>query len=194
MAAQDFEVYSIEANLDKSSIHKSVVERYYTPRYKIDIKKKPCEDQCILTHSNKICLITLAKTHPIISNQKKVEKINFQVSEDVNRLENKVMGKGKKGGQWLTELAPLCTVTCSDTSEYTLYSCVRGTLIEVNENLVENPALLTEKTQGEGYLAIVIPKLGEYKTQIGKLLTQEQYEEALEKRKKKLEQIETAVS
>ncbi len=38
---------------------------------------------------------------------------------------------------------PLCQVTCSDGTVYTLVSCVRGRLIEVNMQLLSDPSLLT---------------------------------------------------
>ncbi|XP_073188585.1 protein Abitram isoform X4 [Lepidochelys kempii] len=37
-------------------------------------------------------------------------------------------------------------ISCSDGEEYTIYSCIRGRLMEVNENILDNPAILQEKT------------------------------------------------
>lgn len=83
-----------------------------------------------------------------------------------------------QGGQFLTDFAPLCRITCTDETEYTIYrwdklvflhtfhnyillswsvtwffdvffffffSCIRGRLLEVNENILETPNLLLEK-------------------------------------------------
>lgn len=81
-----------------------------------------------------------------------------------------------QGGQFLTDFAPLCRITCTDETEYTIYrwdklvflhtfhnyillswsvtwifdvffSCIRGRLLEVNENILETPNLLLEKVK-----------------------------------------------
>ena len=84
-------------------------------------------------------------------------------------------------------------------------SCVKGTLIEVNENLIANPQLLRTKARhtllsydqspialissssssvslitqplSEGYVAIAIPKLSEAASTCSHLLTEYQYKE-----------------
>ena len=54
-------------------------ERYFT-RY--DHREESDEsgsgDQCVLIHSNRICLICLASEHPVVKNKMEIEKINFQ--------------------------------------------------------------------------------------------------------------------
>ena len=50
----------------------------------------------ILTFYFRISIITLAPNHPIIKDKKTITKVNYQVTRSVNRLENKVTGKGKK--------------------------------------------------------------------------------------------------
>ncbi|XP_060009338.1 protein Abitram isoform X2 [Lagenorhynchus albirostris] len=134
----------------------SLVDRYFTRWYKADVKGKPCEDHCILQHSNRICVITLAGSHPVL--------------------------QSGKGAQFLTELAPLCKIYCSDGEEYTISSCVRGRLMEVNENILHKPSILQEKPSTEGYIAVVLPKFEESKSITEGLLTQKQYEEVVVKR------------
>jgi len=159
---------------------KTVVDRYFTRIYKTDIKGKPCEDQCVLQHSNKICVITVAPSHPLLK-CKQISNVNFQVSAKVNRLDNKVSGKGKKGAQYLLPESAICEATCTSGTKYTLYSCVKGKLVEVNKELVSNPNLLLEKPETEGYLAVALPKLTE--NILDGLLTKEEYEKLLEDRK-----------
>lgn len=159
---------------------KTVVDRYFTRIYKTDIKGNLSEDQCVLQHSNKICVITLAPSHPLLKCEQ-ITDVNYQVSTKVNRLENKVSGKGKKGAQHLQPESIICEVTCSTGTKYTLYSCVKGKLVEVNEELVSNPNLLLEKPETEGFLAVVLPKLTE--NILDGLLTKEEYEKLLEDRK-----------
>lgn len=50
-----------------------------------------------------------------------------------------------QGAQWLGVNAPLCKVTSDGGKIFTLVSCVKGQLIEVNEALIENPNLILEK-------------------------------------------------
>ncbi|KAJ8313500.1 hypothetical protein KUTeg_008061, partial [Tegillarca granosa] len=87
--------------------HKSVIERYYTPKYYTDKTKGKDKDICILTHSNK--------------------------------MENTV------GAQSLGPKSKLCIITCENGKEYTIDCGIRSQLIEVNENLIENPDLLLKK-------------------------------------------------
>ncbi|XP_006635895.1 protein Abitram [Lepisosteus oculatus] len=160
----------------------SVIDRYFTRWYKTDLKNKPCEDHCILQHSNRICVVTLAESHPILQHGKKIKSINYQISANCSRLQNKVSGKSKRGGQFLTELAPLCRITCTDGEEYTIFSCIRGRLLEVNEDILTNPNLLLEKPSTEGYIAVVLPKFEESKIVTQGLLTPTEYEEIVSKR------------
>ncbi|NXN96827.1 F206A protein, partial [Rhinopomastus cyanomelas] len=167
-------------------------ERYFRRWYKADVKGRPCEDFCVLQHSNRrvglrggsaqICVITLAEAHPLLQSGKTITSVNYQISANCSRLQNKVSGKSKRGAQFLTELAPLCRISSSDGEEYTIYSCIRGRLIEVNENILSNPAILQEKPSTEGYIAVVLPKFEESKSITQGLLTQEEYEEVLSKR------------
>uniref|UniRef100_A0A8V0Y1H2 Protein Abitram n=1 Tax=Gallus gallus TaxID=9031 RepID=A0A8V0Y1H2_CHICK len=130
----------------------------------------------------RICVITLAEAHPLLQPGKTITSINYQISPNCSRLQNKVSGKSKRGAQFLTELAPLCRIASSDGEEYTIYSCIRGRLIEVNENILSNPALLQEKPSTEGYIAVVLPKFEESKSVTQGLLTPEEYKEVLLKR------------
>uniref|UniRef100_A0A8C2C1P8 Protein Abitram n=1 Tax=Cyprinus carpio TaxID=7962 RepID=A0A8C2C1P8_CYPCA len=123
------------------------------------------EDHCILQHSNRSIYYILY----------------IFISDGCSRLKNKVSGKSKRGGQSLTEFAPLCRITCTDEQEYTVFSCIRGRLLEVNEAILNKPDLLLEKmTYSTGY--IILPKFEESKSVTEGLLTREQYEDVLTKR------------
>lgn len=45
-------------------------------------------------------------------------KVNFQSNRSKDRTENKVSGKGKKGGQQLECNSLLCEVECSSGNKY----------------------------------------------------------------------------
>ncbi|KAG7458208.1 hypothetical protein MATL_G00235690 [Megalops atlanticus] len=172
----------MEGNVTEHRGTPSVIDRYFTRWYKTDLKGKPCEDHCILQHSNRICVITLAESHPIIQKEKKIQSVNYQISAGCSRLQNKVSGKSKRGGQFLTELAPLCRITCTDGEEYTIFSCIRGRLLEVNEDILTRPSLLLEKPSTDGYIAVILPKFEESKSVTDGLLSRAEYEEVVSKR------------
>lgn len=156
----ELEIPPIEASipcLTKDATYPSVVQRYYTKYlYKED---KNNLNQTILLHSNRICLVTLHESHPVIAEKKGIQKLNFQVTNKINRLDNAVRGKGKKGGQNVDEKAILVIIECSDGSSYPVRSCLKGKLIEINENVVKSPELILQDPQGEGFIAIILPKL-----------------------------------
>lgn len=129
----------------------SVTERYFKT------KVIPDKNQCVLIHSNRLCLITIAPTHPILLEGKQIESINFETAGKKSRLNNKVSGKFKRGGQKLKENSIICIIKTADGCEYTIYSCVTGTLVEVNERLLEDPNLLKDKPYAEGYIGIILP-------------------------------------
>ncbi|RVE66975.1 hypothetical protein OJAV_G00112820 [Oryzias javanicus] len=160
----------------------SIIDRYYTRWYRTDLKGQPCEDHCILQHSNRLCVVTLAETHPVLQNGRTIKSIDYQISNGCSRLNNKVSGKSKRGGQFLTDFAPLCRITCSDESKYTIYSCIRGRLLEVNENILERPNLLLEKPSTEGYVAVILPKFEESKSVTENLLSRKEFEMIVSKR------------
>lgn len=123
----------------------SVTERYYKPRFLLDANGIEGHDQCALFHSNRIVLVTLAPSHPILRERKVVAKVSYQVNEKLNRLDNQVSGKWKRGGQKLLKESALCIVTCQGGETYTVTSMVPGSLVEVNDHLTTSPELLTEK-------------------------------------------------
>ena len=154
----------------------SVERRYYKRYYNLQENQ---EDQVVLLHSNRICLVSLAPRHPIIRNNLQIAHLEFEVGnkrKPTDRLSNKVTGKGKKGGQSVDEKAILTSIECTNGEKYLIRSCLRGTLIEINPLVVENPSLLSEKPFAEGHLAVILPKLPEGIDRLkSDLLTEEQY-------------------
>lgn len=163
-------------------VYPSFIERYFQQKYSIDVDGKTSEDHCVLVHSNRICIVTLAPTHPVIASRKTISKVNFQVADKTNRLQNTVQGKRKHGAQTLNPMSILCMLECEDGTTYTVRSCVFGKLIEINENLVENPQLLFDKPDSDGYVAIVLPNLSTNEKFKTNLLLKEDYLKEVEKR------------
>lgn len=177
----DNTVVPLEDSYDKTIVYKSFSERYYTPRYCLNLINKG-EDYCILFHSNRISVITLAPSHPLLLNKKKVKNVSFQVSDNVNRLANKVSGKAKHGAQMLQPCSPLLIAECTDGTKYTVRSPVPGKLVEVNDQLVKNPSLISDYPADKGFIAIVLLPIPSSERYRNEMLTPEQYKLEIDKR------------
>lgn len=138
-------------------------ERYYDIRFVSKSNRKSyfgeVGDQCLMFHSNRLCLVTLAPTHPIITEDKTITDIDFTFEghDKINRLDTKPLGKRKKGGQKLQKYAPLCAINCSDGVKYVVTACIPSRLIEINEELQSNFNLIKERPLSEGFVAILMP-------------------------------------
>lgn len=159
----------------------TVTDRYFTPYYKTNVQL-PGDDICIRIHSNRICMLSLAPSHIILQGDKDIKKINFKVSDKLDRSLNKVSGKGKHGAQPLQTNSNICSISCSDGQTYMIKCCMIGKLVEVNEMLLENPRLLRNSPHKGGYLAIILPNLKLLENLKQSLLTHEQYIELIKGR------------
>ncbi|XP_033246125.1 protein Abitram [Drosophila miranda] len=150
----------------------SVVDRFFTRFYYIRANAA----YQVLYHSNRICLICLAPTHPALAQG--IASLSFDVG-NVDRSQNVVKGKAKKGGMILQADSTLALLTTKTGQIYKIPSCIRGKLVEVNAALVAEPKLLEQLPEGAGYFAILLPKIENCYLIRESLLTQEQYEEHL---------------
>lgn len=91
--------------------------------------------------------IGVAASHPVMREQ--VERVEFTS----NVLESRVSGKKKKGGSFLLPHTILCHVHCASGAVFVLRSCVRGTLLEFNERLQDQPSLLQDKVRSPSLTA-----------------------------------------
>ncbi|CAL7945279.1 unnamed protein product [Xylocopa violacea] len=146
----------------------TITERYFTAYYKLDVQS-PADDICVLMHSNRICMLTLAPSHTVFQN-KDITKVDFKVSDKLDRILNKV----------------------SDGKTHTIKCCIIGKLVEVNEALLQNPKLLLEPPHKGGYLAIVLPNIKLLDKMKKSLLTQEQYDLKILERQNATNHLETS--
>lgn len=147
----------------------SLVDRYFT-RFYYRKSNTDNEDHQILIHSNRICLIGLAPSH--IAFTKGIKSVNFNIG-NVDRRENICSGKGKKGAMNLQPSSALAIVTCDDDSQYKIVNCITGKLVEVNERLIDDPKLMAK--EGDGYVAICLPKIENTETIKQSLISEESY-------------------
>lgn len=118
-------------------------------------------DQCVMFHSNRICVLTIAPTHPIITENKTIDKVEFTFDADgmekIDRAQSIPQGKGKKGTQKVYKNSPVCALVCSDESKYIVIGCLTAKLIEINTNICSKPNLVKEYPLSLGYIAILQP-------------------------------------
>lgn len=138
-------------------------ERYY------DIRLLACDnrrsyfgevgDQCIMFHSNRICLLTLAPSHPVIVGDKNIERLEYKFEgfEKIDRLSSQPQGKSKKGSQKLQKNSPICSIICSDGSKYVVTAGLASKLIEINSLIISKPNLIKDKPLSTGFIAILQP-------------------------------------
>ena len=109
----------------------------------MDLDRERREDILVLCHSNKICLISLAPSHPIIRNRLVIDKVNLDVSKNIDRKNNKTSGKSKKGGQALQNDSILVILE-TERKKYKVQAVVPGKLICMNKVILED----SQKVQG----------------------------------------------
>jgi len=152
----------------------TVTERYYTNLYRLDTDRERQHDVLVLNHSNKICLITLAPSHPVLANKLEIKKVNFEVSKKVDRKTNKTSGKSKKGGQILEPTSVLAIVE-TEAGNFPVPAVVPGKLICINQEIITDPSKLSTHPDSEGHIAIILPSRGLYEQAKQSLLSKEQY-------------------
>jgi len=152
----------------------TVTERYYTNLYRLDENRDKHHDILVLNHSNKICLITLAPSHPVLANKLEIKKVNFEVSKKVDRKSNKTSGKSKKGGQVLEPTSILAIVE-TEAGNFQVPAVVPGKLICINQEIISHPSKLSTHPDSEGHIAIILPSRGLYEQAKQNLLTKDQY-------------------
>ena len=64
-------------------------------------------------------------------------------------------GKKKAGAMKVRATTILCDIMTEDGTTYEAFSCVEGSLIEVNPRIVQNPSLLSTDPRYAGFIAIV---------------------------------------
>jgi hypothetical protein len=165
----------IEESVDLSEPLRNVTDRYYSRLYRIDEDRSVRNDLCVLVHSNRVCLVTLAPSHPIIAENLNIENIDYDVSKTVNRQSNKARGKSKKGAQILGDKSVLCNIQTSGRI-WPVEAVVKGKLVSMNKSLLVEPGLIVSHTWSEGHIAIVLPGLAQFEEVKRGLLTQDEYE------------------
>ncbi|KAI3516959.1 hypothetical protein L1887_16146 [Cichorium endivia] len=143
---------------------------YFAPDF-----MKPEHDQYIYRHANGLCVIGLASGHVAFKDEGGITSVDFNVGKS-NRSEIKVTGKRKRNAQHFESNTALCKVcTNNNNTFYIVRCCVKGSLLEVNERLINKPELLNSSADREGYIAILMPKPSDWLKTKDSFMTFEEY-------------------
>jgi len=85
-------------------------------------------------------VVGLARTHPVFTQQKTVQTVEFRQNVSVS-------GKRKKGARHLNVYTTLCEILCTDGERYSVAAGVQGGLIETNTRLADTPSLLSDRVR-----------------------------------------------
>ncbi|XP_038717190.1 protein Abitram [Tripterygium wilfordii] len=158
---------------DLPLIPPSAVETNFASYFAADFMK-PGHDQYIYRHANGLCVIGLASTHVAFKDEGGITAVDFNVGKS-DRSGVKVTGKRRGiNAQLFESNTALCKV-CTSTSSFIVRCCVKGSLLEVNDRLIEKPELLNSSPDREGYVAIIMPKPADWLKIKGSLLSREEY-------------------
>ncbi|CAM8935870.1 unnamed protein product [Rhodiola kirilowii] len=142
--------------------------RYYAPDF-----IKEGHDQYVYRHANGLCVIGLAPTHVAFKDEGGVIEVDFNVGKS-DRSSMKVTGKRKRNAQHFESNTALCKVNTKAAS-YIVRCCVKGSLLEVNNRLSNQPELLNASAERDGYIAIIMPKPADWLKIKSSLITHDDY-------------------
>ncbi|CAK8569134.1 unnamed protein product [Lathyrus sativus] len=155
----------------------SAVETNFVTYFALDFTK-PAHDQYIYRHANGLCVIGLAPSHIAFKDEGGITAIDFNVGKS-DRSGVKVTGKRKKNAQHFEANTALCKVSTKKDS-YIVRCCVKGSLLEVNQQLVTHPELLNVSANREGYIAIMMPRPADWLKVKASLVSLQEYKKMRE--------------
>ncbi|KAJ1859577.1 hypothetical protein GGH12_001032 [Coemansia sp. RSA 1822] len=116
----------------------------------------PREWQYVRMSPNKLCVIGLAGSHPLLDPEQR-KHIEVTKVEFADNVKNSVIkGKRKKQSLRLMPNTKLCTIHTADGKEYAVRAAVKGVLMEWNGRLESDPSLVTRCPE-QGFVAIIKP-------------------------------------
>eukprot|EP01137_Pigoraptor_chileana_P030396 Opistho-2@16898 len=158
---------------DPSRPPPSVIERYYEQFYAVGVKGKEGNDFYIHLHTNRLCVIGLAPSHPIVQGQLAIKEVVF------DRKKKKQQDRAPGEKKVIVNVFPdsvLCDIVCDNGLVFPVYAVLPGELMDKNAGLLTNPQLITSKTSTDGYIGIVAPKAADLRKETASFLSPADYE------------------
>jgi Zinc finger C-x8-C-x5-C-x3-H type (and similar) len=171
------------ANYESELTESFMIRKYYSQLYLIDGPSRfsgssdllggiyRTFDQYVHLHSNRICLIGLAPSHPIVRHKLLIKQVQFNNTSIANSSNAKtvvadvnVKGKGKKGSvflepNWIVATITTLSATADDGSAsetvWPVFSSIRGSIIEINKSLLDHPQNITKYPESSGHIAVM---------------------------------------
>merc|ERR1711976_482948 len=135
--------------------------RCFTDRY-FDTFSNPKNPLTLaLKHTNGLYLVKLNPEHEIFKKYEQIE-VSYQVTDKLNRANNKVSGRRKLNGQWIDQTGTLAILKLkesanSEVTELKIISPVRGKLFSVNKGLGMVGDVKASLLKETGFIAIIMP-------------------------------------
>ena len=97
----------------------SVVERYYTQLFGVDLTERPRHDQYVYMHSNSICVVGVAPSHAMFHCGSPITSVSFEIKGRAGKVLRDLTviefsGKKKRGCPTVQEDTTICQVTVAD--------------------------------------------------------------------------------
>jgi len=151
-----------------------------TSEHKYDWASMECfitlEETLVMLHSNKLCVVSLSKYHPVVRGNKTVVKVEY----DSKVLGNKCSGKNKRGALVMGSRSTLCRISTQCGATYTVACGARGKLVQINERLASSPDLCRQYASA-GFLAVILPRLDDVPALLEMLPSREQFEDLVKR-------------
>ncbi|KAG5047984.1 hypothetical protein JHK85_009087 [Glycine max] len=169
----------------------SAVETNFAIYFALDFMK-PAHDQYVYRHANGLCVIGLAPSHIAFNDEGGITAVDFNVGKS-DRSGIKVTGKRKKllhlllligcvfmqNAQHFESNTALCKISTKNDT-YIVRCCVKGSLLEINQQLIKQPELLNVSAGREGYIAIIMPKPADWLKVKASLVSLQEYKKSRE--------------
>ncbi|KAL1914657.1 uncharacterized protein VTP21DRAFT_8068 [Calcarisporiella thermophila] len=159
----DFITYDISCH--KSPTRRAeYLERYFTCRFLVHPEKGRESDLMMMQLPNKLCVVCLAPTHPLLSHPFSSFSVSFKIAPSVRTPEEQQKSNGKQGKKNILPNVRPDTVVCEITShdeieneekKYEIRAGVSGKVLEVNERVVNDSNLILRKPESEGFLFVL---------------------------------------
>lgn len=160
----------------------TTIERYFSLHFSLGFARQSGEatstepprlgeDVCVARHHNGICVLCLSPRHPILTDDMDLDRVEFHAEF------RSVSGKRKKGGTFMQEKTKICSLLCKNGRKYLVQCPIRGTLLELNKSLEDDPGLLLRKPTGEGFLAVILPRQVERESAAKNLMEKKEYDQ-----------------
>ena len=160
--------FHVTRPLKRESASRAVLSRpqthLETGYAQIAVRAQDGSAQTILVHPNGLCVVCWSPAENTSDNN-----IIKRIAFDPSVTSMQISGKRKRGAAKIFESDVLCTVhmvsegkgkgdeIAAKTVARPVYACIRGSVLEINKNLMIHPELIASEPARGGFVAIIRP-------------------------------------